>query len=154
MKKVITVLAIALLTACSIQLSAQSQGIRAGWHFSDIYWSGTELGDPLNAFYVGFFRNNGIFNTEILALHTGLEYFQNGFVSKVDEQKFILHYLSLPVALRVKLGPVFALGGVGLNFKLAGNTSAHEDVNFFDLPLLAGIGVKIFMITLGTVGDC
>ncbi len=148
MKKIISLFVLVLMITCSVQLSAQSQGIRAGWHYSDIFWGDQELGDPLNSFYVGFFRNNGIFNTEILALHTGLEYFQNGFAYKDSDEKFVLHYISLPVALRVKLGPVFALGGVGLNFKLAGNTSAHEDVNFFDLPVLAGLGVKIFMITI------
>jgi hypothetical protein len=145
MKKLIITCFVFLFLALSSSVQAQDNGIRAGWHYAGLFADGTQLFDPLNSFYVGFFRNNQL-GIDILSIHTGLEYFQNG--NTIGDEKLVLHYVSIPVALRVKLGPVFALGGLGLNFKLGGNTSFHEEVNFFDLPALLGVGVKLAFLTI------
>lgn len=133
-------------------------GIRAGWQYSGLYNSGTILEgtDPLNSFYVGFFRENKLF--PLLALGTGLEYFQVGVIdSELDDTSLKLHYISIPIDIRVKLGPVYALGGVAANFKVGekwkilGEDFTPEDdfkAEFFDVPLFLGVGVKIMMIRI------
>jgi len=86
----------------------------------------------------------------------GLEYFQNGFQSTLIDLKRKLHYISVPLYLKVKFGPVYATAGTALNFKLAEKNilagasvdPLSEKSDVFDLPLQAGIGVKILMFSI------
>ena len=147
-----------LVTLCFIGITIQLQaqkigGIRAGWQNAVLVSDG-DAADALQSFYVGLYRNNkfgGIF-----AISTGIEYFQNG--TELDANNYAkLHYISVPLGFRVKLGPVFAIAGPALNFKvaekqrLAGLEIPVTDENkaaFFDLPVFLGAGVKIFMFTI------
>jgi len=130
--------------------NAQDNGIRAGWNYAGTCANGDQFEGSLPNFYAGIFRNNkfgGIF-----ALHTGLEYLQNGW--KADDNNYRrLHVLSVPVGLRVKLGPLFALGGAGLNFNVGENNegfvaNAAPKNNVFDLPLFLGVGFKIAIVSI------
>ena len=60
-------------------------------------------------FYVGVFKEKRIF--PFLHWGTGLEYFQNG-AGLADNNKQVIKYLGLPIDLKVKPGPVYALAGV------------------------------------------
>lgn len=152
MNRVIFSLTLVIAFALSADLKAQKLvGFRAGWHNAVL--SGSSLEDyPNNNFYIGAYRNNkfgGIF-----AFHTGLEYFQNG-AKKDDNNYRKLHYISVPLGLRVKLGPVFALAGPALNFKvgessryLGQSIDADDKAAFFDLPAFIGAGVKFLMFTV------
>ncbi len=152
MKRSIFIVVLLIAIGFSTDLKAQKLiGIRAGWHYATLVGSPLE-DNPNNTFYIGLYRNNkfgGIF-----AIHTGLEYFQNG--AKLDDNNYRkLHYISVPLGLRVKLGPVYALGGPALNFKVAESSrvlgQSIDDDNkaaFFDLPVFLGAGVKIFMFTV------
>ena len=160
MKKVI---ALSFLVS-SIAFSAVAQdkegpgkfGIRAGWHSALVTRDGAGIlnTEPLNTFYVGVFKEKQL--ASILNIGSGLEYFQNGFQSSVIDLKRKLHYVSLPVYLKVKVGPVFATGGTAFNFKVAENikfldTSLDpltEKSRIFDLPLQVGLGVKVFFISI------
>ena len=151
MKRTICILLVLLTVGALSELKAQKLlGIRAGWHYATLVGSALE-DNPNNSFYIGLYRNNefgGLF-----ALHTGLEYFQNG--AKLDENNYSkLHYISVPIGLRVKIGPAFALAGPALNFKVAesnrvlGQSIDNTDAAFFDLPIFLGAGVKIAMFTI------
>ena len=69
----------------------------------------------MNSFYIGIYKNFRII--PILKYGVGLEYLQNGAESTVDGS-YSLGYVSIPIHIRAKLGPVFALVGVAANFKV------------------------------------
>ena len=110
----------------------------------------------MNSFYVGIFRENKLI--PLLSIGTGIEYSQIGVVdANIDDTSIKLHYISVPIDLRVKLGPVYALGGIALNFrvaekwKIAGENFDPSDDNksqVFDLPLALGVGVKLFIFRI------
>jgi len=145
-----------------ISVSAQDKdepgkfGVRAGWHSAQVTIDGAGIlsTDPLNTFYVGIFKEKKLM--PILYFGGGLEYFQNGFQSTLIDLQRKLHYISLPLYLKVKLGPVYATGGTALNFKIAENTKfldssmdpLTEKSKIFDLPLQVGVGVKILMLSI------
>ena len=110
--------------------------------------------DPLGSFYLGLFKVKKI----VPAVHfgMGLEYVQNGFKASNDF-KWVLHYISIPVYIEGKLGPVFALGGLGANIKVAekvtiGGTTASatsdQKSKPIDVPVFLGVGVKIAILTI------
>ena len=131
-------------------------GIRAGYHAAMVSVDGNQIAGTvgLNAFYVGLFKEKKL--VPMLRFGSGLEYFQNGFESNVIDLKRILHYVSVPLYLKVKLGPVYATGGTALNFKVAENNKfldesmdpLSEKSKIFDMPLQVGLGVQILMISI------
>jgi hypothetical protein len=129
-------------------------GLRFGYHSSNLAKDGTNWGDPVNSFYVGFTRDNQII--PLLHIGTGLEYFKNG-VNLTDGIQRDFHYLSVPISAKLKLGPVFAQTGFAPSFKVAeryvtdGNSEKPSDdmkAEWFDIPFFVGAGVKIWMLTL------
>ena len=93
-------------------------GIRFGAHAATMVKDGSspDTSNYLNSFYVGFFRDSKI--AAILYFGSGLEYFQNGLDYSTNSKR-VLHTISIPLDLKVKLGPVFALGGIAANFKVS-----------------------------------
>lgn len=131
-------------------------GIRAGYNGAALVMDGElyPLSEANPSFYAGFFRDNRII--PLLHVGTGLEYVQNGMLFNEDNKR-TLHYVSVPLNLKLKLGPVFALGGIAPSIKVAervvveGNSSkpASDDTsNWFDAPVFVGAGLKILFITL------
>ncbi|MBK3517639.1 outer membrane beta-barrel protein [Carboxylicivirga marina] len=131
------------------------KGIRAGWQSSFIAIDGVDLSDDSNGFYAGFFKSNNI-GVSILKLDSGIEYYQvNGkknLLELFNEDivgELKLHYINIPIALRVKLGPVYGLGGVSGAIKVAGKFEVNGqevdgmDVSTFDAGMHLGLGVKV-----------
>ncbi len=158
MKKIIIVLVLlsAFQSTFAQDEKPQKIGIRAGYQSSIINVDGYQAASivALNSFYVGAFKEKKLI--PMLYFGSGLEYFQNGFESNSIDLKRKLHYLSVPLYLKVKFGPVYATGGTALNFKVAENNKfldtttdpLTEKSNWFDMPLQAGLGVKILMVSL------
>lgn len=134
-------------------------GIRAGWQLSGIYEDGSLPSgyDANSGFYAGVFRDTKLI--PLLRLGTGIEYSQVGIVrdSSNVNSKILLHYLAIPIDIKVKLGPVFVLGGASLNFRVADTRTINGqsvdpadgfESNVFDVPLFLGAGVKIFFLTI------
>jgi len=131
-------------------------GVRLGFHSASMVVEGSKP-DTVNnykSFYVGFFRDNKI--APMLFFGTGLEYFQNGMKYPQNSTR-VLHTISVPLDLKLKLGPVFALGGAAANIKVkekynTGDTSYSpsdtDKTKWFDVAAFAGAGVKIFFITV------
>ena len=164
MKKRIYCLLLTLIIGTYISFAQQGKeseqigGLRVGFHTAAMALDGSkpDTSKRLNGFYAGFYRDNKL--ASILLLGTGLEYFQNG-IRYSENSKRILHTISIPVDLKVKLGPVFALGGLGLNFKVAERIRIGEESvepmdadksNWFDVPFFLGAGVKILFLTVET----
>ena len=152
MKKTLLILTLVLGLISFNDASAQDNeiGIRAGWNTSGTFASGNQIEKNIPNFYAGIFHNKKIAPT--LALHTGLEYLQNGWKSDDDNYRRV-HTLSGPIGLRVKLGPLFAIGGAAINLNLSeqneGDFAKDTPKNdAFDLPLFACLGVKIAIVTI------
>lgn len=131
-------------------------GIRFGYHQSAFFTGGNELTDaePMQTFYVGYFKEKRI--VSLLRYGYGLDYFQNG-IKYNDDDKLALHYLSVPLNLKFKIGPVFALTGFAPSFKIAEkvftdgnsqNPAEEEKSEWFDIPFYAGAGLKIWFVTI------
>lgn len=144
---IIAVLTILLITP-AFAGDTKIIGVRAGYHQSDIYFNGNNSGHPNSGFYLGLFKNNKIIPT--LNWMFGLEYFQNGYNQNSDN-KWTLSTLSVPINLKFKVGPIFALGGLAANFKIsetnvAGGIDLGNQANTFDLPLFLGAGFSILIL--------
>jgi hypothetical protein len=143
--------AIFILSALSSR-AANKIGIRAGYQIASLRVDGSKLLDTgnLNGFYVGLFRENKLI--PLLNLGYGLDYLQNGAEDATNNQ-CIINYLSVPLYLKAKVGPVFGLAGIGANFKLGTNSTSNTISSdyvkkSFDMPLFIGGGFKILMFSI------
>ena len=151
-KNILTILVLCAFSFGALSIYAGeplTKGPIAGWHYSDIVKDGKSLyGDHFNSFFLGFFSNKQLGPTKLLQINTALLYFQNG--SKEDDDNYIrLHYLNIPVSLRVQVGPIYGLAGINGGIKLGGEKyllgvkSDVKDVNTWDAGVHLGIGAKI-----------
>jgi len=133
------------------------KGIRVGWQQSNI--SNSEMGD-LSSFYAGFFGVKKIGAGKLISMYSGLEFYQTG-AQENDDNKIVLSYISIPINLRVKIGPVYAFGGVNPAFKImneitAGGVDVSDfqladgskpyEVNTFDIGGQVGVGAKFLFL--------
>jgi hypothetical protein len=157
----ILLILVAMVVTCNIKAQDKDKdkpakiGIRAGWNYASMFIDGDQLSgtDRMNSFYVGLFKEKKL--VPFLRFGSGLEYLQNGY--KIDDNvSRDLRYISVPLYLKVKIGPVYATGGTGLNFKvgesLPGNALRdplnNKETNFFDMPLQLSAGLKILMFSV------
>ncbi|MGB0391246.1 MAG: hypothetical protein ACPGD5_06735, partial [Salibacteraceae bacterium] len=112
------------------------------------------LGDNYNSFYIGLFAEKKLI--PLLKLDYGIEYNSTGFrdesLAGVNTD-FTRHNLAIPVNLKLKLGPVFAMGGVAPSFGLStkseiGGVEFDTEPELFDAPVFLGAGVKIMMLSI------
>ena len=128
------------------------KGIRAGWQYSDLYKDGNSLsGDRYNSFYVGIYAYEKLLKSKLIQIGSGLTYYQVG--SKMDDDnKVKLHYLNLPVSVKVKVGPVYGFTGLNGAVKLGGETYILgekfdvKDFSTFDAGFFVGLGVNVLML--------
>ena len=131
-------------------------GIRFGFHSAGLVIDGEkpDTTNSLNNFYIGFFREKKI--APLLYWGSGVEYFQNG-TKYTNNSKRVLHTLSVPLNLKLKVGPIFGVAGAAANFKVSEkivigdtNTSPTDSnkSNWFDVPIYIGAGVKILFISV------
>jgi hypothetical protein len=131
-------------------------GIRGGYHLATMVEDGSkpDTAKNLSSFYVGFFRDQEI--AKILFWGTGIEYFQNG-LKYSNNSKLTLHTISVPVNLKVKIGPVYGRGGITANFKVKEKLEIGDNkfdpeksnkANWFDSAAFAGAGVKILFFSV------
>ncbi len=132
------------------------RGIRAGWQKSYLSVDGEKLTDKSDGFYVGFFKNNKI--APMLRWQSGFEYYQVRGANDYAELK--VHYLSIPLSLRLKLGPVYALGGVNGAVRIADSFDSKAsdiisevtgidtdpDLSRWDAGAHLGVGFKFLML--------
>ena len=129
-------------------------GIRAGWQSSQYFRDGNAMKttSAYSSFYVGLYRDTRII--PMLHFGSGLEYFQNGAYID-DNNKRVLHYIGVPLYLKFKIGPVFALSGFEPSFKvgekaylLGQKYDPDPSSNWFDAPFFLGVGIKIFFVSV------
>lgn len=129
-------------------------GLRVGYHNANILLDGSNASSGLEGFYVGYFRNTKIIPR--LDFGYGLEYFQNGITYSNDSER-VCNTLSIPLDLKVNVGPVFALGGLASNFVVSEKVITDDEnitpqdsdkTNWFDLAVFLGGGVKFSFVTI------
>lgn len=160
MKKIVALFVFALFVSSPALLALDKEdgdrvgGIRLGYHSSQFNLNGSFYGEPMQTFYAGFFRDQKI--VPLLHFGSGLEYYKNGVKIDSDNMRE-LHYLTIPLNLKLKLGPVFALGGFSPSFKVAERITEDgfkekptddEKAEWFDIPLYLGAGVNIWFLTI------
>jgi len=147
--------ALACLLLLGIDANAQGFGARTGYQRAFTNNGGERIGDGLGHFYLGAFRNHKFGIGSLLMLHTGVEYMQKGH--RTDDANFRrMDYLSIPVGLRAKFGPMFAQVGVNGNFKLSEKyeingsnaLNSSNETNSFDLPAHIGLGIKVLIFQI------
>lgn len=129
-----------------------NKGVIAGWQYSDLLNDGESLfGDHYNSFFVGFFNNKKLGSSKLLQLNSALMYFQNGSRHD-DDNKLRMHYLNIPVSLKVQVGPIYGFAGINGGIKLGGEMyllgikGDVKDFNLWDAGIQAGIGAKISIV--------
>lgn len=112
MKKSTLLTAVLILIASAIGINVNAQekdndkpaklGVRAGWHYAAMYADGDMLSgtEHINSFYLGLLKEKKI--VPLLRFGSGLEYFKSGY--KINDDLYRdMHYLSVPLYLKVKL---------------------------------------------------
>ncbi|RLD65689.1 MAG: hypothetical protein DRI95_08100 [Bacteroidetes bacterium] len=163
MKKILLLVTLSFLVSFSVMAQI---GIKAGMNFAK--QSGNQTTGfsekSLNNFNFGLFTHKDLI--PLLKLRFGLEYSPKGtnWESGSDYEQATFNYLELPVLARVKLGPVYGLGGFYGAYALSGKsktnvtgTEVEEDIDFdlagsemskFDYGMKFGLG---FQLGLGPI---
>ena len=134
----------------------RSIGIRAGYQISGLFEGSGRLTGTSNygSFYSGLFKEKKML--PFLHLGTGLEYCQNG-AELTGDRKQVISYLGIPVHLKAKLGPLYALVGVQPKVKLSekiildGDKTSPTDEQkskTMDFPAYGGIGFNILIVSI------
>lgn len=125
------------------------KGIRFGYQNSNLSESSFK---ELSSFYAGIFGGHALGGGHFLSIYTGLEYYQTG-TKENDDNEIVLSYLSLPINLRGKLGPVYAFLGVNPSLKvhekvkiLGADVSDATSISAFDMGSQFGLGARIAFI--------
>ena len=155
------VILIAIVMTISFEINAEDDdkpgkvGVRAGWHYAGMFIDGDALAgtDHVNTFYVGLFKEKKLL--PLTRFGSGLEYFKNGYTIDGGGDRD-LHYLSVPLYLKVKVAFVYATGGTALNLKISeslpGDSQTdplnNEKTDFFDMPLQLGLGIQILIFSV------
>ncbi len=153
MKKLFTLTLVLglFLTTFNSYAGGNRFGIRGGYQVGNLFVDGDAMENNFNTFYLGVFKEVKLL--PLIRIGTGLDYLQNGTFEDSDN-KINLHYLSAPLYLKLKVGPVFALAGAAANFKvgekwtISGSKISGFDSKSFDLPVFAGLGVKFAFLTI------
>jgi Outer membrane protein beta-barrel domain len=137
------------LAAVSVPLSAEI-GIRGGYMESNLKKSGSGLFENhYSGFYAGLFTDNRII--PMLHFGSGLDYYQSG--SQVDDNnKVVLHYISVPLSLKAEIGPIHIFAGVqgairvATDLTIQGQSTPAEGYSGYDAGGFVGVGLKFWVI--------
>ena len=152
MKK-ITIIVFVALFGLTIQANAQL-GVKLGYNFAKMSGD-TEPGyteKSLNNMLFGAFFEKDLI--PFLDLRLGVEYSPKGYKEESGDlyNEWTLKYIEIPVQAKVKVGPVYALGGVYGAFATKGTLETQigsADIDFdvvqlkkFDYGMKFGAGVQ------------
>ncbi|MCF6242022.1 MAG: PorT family protein [Bacteroidales bacterium] len=158
MKKI--TLLLVFTTAIGISSFAQL-GVKAGMNFAKM----TDADKSLNNPQAGVFMDKDFI--PLIKIRIGLDYSPKGAVSEytllgvTTKNEIQINYLELPVLAKVKLGPLYGLGGVygayamnGINTVIVSGTETESDIDFdnvkrWDAGMKFGLGVQFKLGPLG-----
>ena len=144
-------------------------GLKAGWtyaQFQDLNESVTRLSsEPKSYYHIGGYLDAGLtddlwLGTELLfSVKGGNMFYIRPGSSGEDKVQVRLNYLSIPVLLKYKVGPILLVGGPGFNFQFDERVEDEdrtvseiaEEVwdQDFELTAIGGLEVNLGRIRLG-----
>ena len=165
MKKV---LFIAIFSLSFAVISNAQIGVKAGMNFAKMSGFNLDNEKILTNIHAGVFMDKDII--PLLNLRFGLNYSPKGFKYDVDSENYgqgTFNYIEIPVLAKVKLGPLYALGGFYGAYALNGKfewtelgEDGSEDVNFsddeisqLDYGMMFGLGMQIGLGPLHVFGQ-
>ncbi|MCH2215619.1 MAG: porin family protein [Flavobacteriales bacterium] len=143
-----------VLVLCSVKAQDKSDKpasviFTAGWSFADLN-QGNLSTDARSGFYIGLRRDIKLFPT--LHIETGALYVQKGATRELNDsrEEFELDYIDIPAALKLKLGGLYALGGVSGNVRLSSKIGGEKakGIQPFSLSSTLGAGFKFLMFSI------
>ncbi len=154
MKKI--TLLLVFITTISISSFAQL-GVKAGMNFAKM----TDADNTLNNLQAGVFMDKDFI--PLIKIRVGLDYSPKGaaFESSLMNSSTQINYLELPVLVKVKLGPLYGLGGVYGAYAMNGTSTVtvagvetESDLNFdnisrWDAGMKFGLGAQFKLGPLG-----
>jgi len=157
MKKIVLLVMLSIL----VSLTSMAQiGVKAGMNFAK--QSGNNVTSYSEAYLSNF--NFGLFTHKdlipLLKIRVGLDYSPKGtkWDSGNDYEQATYNYLELPVLARVKLGPVYGLGGFYGAYAMSAKNETNiesndidfdaDDISRFDYGMKFGLG---FQLGLGPI---
>lgn len=122
-------------------------GFHAGWQSAKWKSGKNFVGGPLNAFYGGIFFSGGSKNG---GAQLSLNYMQCGYSVKGGDTPGYrkVHYLQIPLDLKLRIGPASLLGGgyvsnlMADRFVVNGARTETASAKFFDLGVHTGLSVE------------
>lgn len=143
MKKLLGI-AFILLAAVSVQ-AQKSIGVRAGYQNTHMVVDGSKIGSSGNSFFVNVYKDSRIL--PFLHFHSGIQYSQAE--STINGNDYQINYLGAPLGLKAKVGPIYAIGGATVNFKLSENNEPwDESAKRYDTNLFLGAGLNILFLNV------
>ncbi len=148
MKKIILIAGLTFLLLNSNAQKKKQFGVRAGYLASYMTLNGEMLGHANDNYFVTIYRDTNIF--PFLHFQSGLEYTKMG--GSFNNHSHYINYLGVPLGLKAKVGPIYALGGASFNIKLSENTSFPNTPfmgtsKWYDTNAFIGAGLEILIFT-------
>ena len=165
MKKILFV---AIFSLSFVVVSNAQIGVRAGMNFAKTDGINLDNEKFLTNFHLGAFMDKDII--PLLKLRFGLNYSPKGFKYDTDDDnnsQTVYNYLEIPILAKIKLGPLYALGGVYGAYALNGQTegvvagvNVDGEVDFdvsniskSDYGMMFGIGMQVGLGPLHVFGQ-
>ncbi|WP_068473452.1 outer membrane beta-barrel protein [Saccharicrinis aurantiacus] len=143
-KKFLGVLAL-FVVVLNAQASDNNIGLRMGYQNSVMSVDGNKLGSSGNSFYVNAYKDTKLL--PFLFFHSGLQYSQSE--ASIENQDYKINYLGAPLAIKAKVGPLYALGGAAFNVKLnEKNNPFDSSSSWYDTNAFVGGGFKVLFMTI------
>lgn len=147
-KKIFITIALALLVTIVNAQAKKNYGIRSGYSRTYMSKGGHKLGRSQSNYFLNIYKDTKII--PFLKFQSGLEYTRTG--GTVDHISHYSNYLGVPLALKVKVGPLYALAGGSFNVKLSEKKSPADSVfegksKWYDSNAFVGVGIEILILT-------
>jgi hypothetical protein len=156
MKTLSFILLFALSTCTFAQFNDDKKGqlgILGGWNCSNI--SAAELQSTTsNGFYGGLIWEHKII--PLIRMQSGLLFVQNGYsLEGLPDYKYTtLNYLQVPIIAKLKVGPVYFMGGLTSALRVGGAAKyedetikvTSDDFKSYDFGAQVGLGFQILII--------
>ncbi|WP_430811028.1 MULTISPECIES: outer membrane beta-barrel protein [unclassified Carboxylicivirga] len=134
-----------LLSMGALNAQDKHTGVRVGYQSSVMMKDSHKYGSHGDGFYAAFYRDTKVL--PFFFFNAGMEY--SRVTTEIEKQDYKLDYLGIPLALKLKLGPIFAQGGAAINFKLNEIGNPFDDkAEWFDTNAFVGAGLSFFMLNV------
>ncbi|MDX5321401.1 MAG: PorT family protein [Bacteroidota bacterium] len=126
-------------------------GIRAGYNYGMTLNGGIRVENPISGYYGGFYKTSYPLGVKFLGVQSGAEVALLGHRKDANTYRQ-QYYVGVPLSLRLKLGPIFIIGGVNGQVKvfekrMIDGVEVDDKSSLFDAHTHAGVGVKLGMFS-------